>query len=173
MSFDSYYHDQGHLSPAERAAVNYDHPDSLDAELLVSHLVRLSRGLEAAIPIYDFATHTRSGDLRIVEPSDVVLVEGILLFAFASICDQFDYRVFRSCPEDVRFERRLIRDQSERGRSRASVEAQLQATVKPMHDQFVEPFASRADVVTTHGQDLEMLITDLADHVSQLASASA
>lgn len=172
LSFDAYYRNQDHLTPAQRAQVNYDHPDSLDAEFLVSHLDQLGKGQEAAVPVYDFANYTRSPDIRIVEPAEVIIVEGILLLAFAIVCDQLDYRVFRYCPEAVRFERRMRRDRTERGRTQASVEAQLRTTVKPMHDRFVEPYASRADFVTHHGQRLEAVTDDLVDKLTNIAAIS-
>jgi uridine kinase len=169
ISFDSYYRDQGHLAPAERSAVNYDHPDTLDGDLLSHHLRSLQDGCATAIPVYDFATHTRSEDVTLVEPAEVVVVEGILLFAFAPIREQLDLRVFRHCPEDVRFARRLRRDQRDRGRSAESVEAQFASTVKPMHDQFVEPFADCADVTTTHGEELEEVTERVMHRVFDLA----
>ena len=172
LSFDAYYRDQGHLEPADRAEVNYDHPDSLDADLLVAHLAQLQSGNEAAVPVYDFATHTRTDDLRIIEPADVVVIEGILLFAFAAVRHRLDFRVFRRCPEEVRFRRRLARDQNERGRTIASIGAQLQATVKPMHDRFVEPYASRAHYVTDHGDDLGRIISEVIERLDVLAPAS-
>lgn len=171
LSFDAYYRDQGHLSPEHRAAANYDHPDSLDGELLARDLRCLRAGDEAAIPVYDFATHTRTDDLRIIEPADIIVVEGILLFSFAAVRDQLDFRVFRQCPEPVRFERRLRRDQRERGRTEESVRAQLAATVKPMHDQFVEPFVAAAHFVTQHGEDLEAVTDTLVDQLRGLAPA--
>ncbi len=172
ISFDSYYRDQGHLSPADRATVNYDHPDSLDGSLLADDLRRLRSGQETAIPIYDFASHTRSDDLRIVDATDVVVVEGILLFSFADVRDQLDFRVFRQCPETVRFDRRRRRDQRDRGRTADSVEAQLVATVKPMHDRYVEPYAGEAHFVTQHGQDLDQITETLVDRLRQLAPAA-
>ncbi|MEM8923675.1 MAG: uridine kinase [Actinomycetota bacterium] len=171
LSFDAYYRDQGHLTPDERAAVNYDHPDALDGALLADHLRALQAGDEVAVPIYDFATHTRSDDIRLVEGADVVIVEGILLFAFPEVRQQLDFRVFRQCPESVRFERRLRRDQRDRGRSAESVRAQLAATVKPMHDRFVEPFAGTAHYVTRHGDELDAITTSVVDQVRALVPA--
>ncbi len=170
LPFDAYYRDQSHLSPDERAQVNYDHPDSLDGPLLVEHLGELRAGRAVAIPVYDFATHTRTSDLHIVEPAEIIIVEGILLFAFEPVLEQLDYRVFRRCPEEVRFRRRTRRDQAERGRSLASIEAQLQATVKPMHDEFVEPHADRADFVTNDGDDLRAITDRVVANVTTLAS---
>jgi uridine kinase len=172
VHFDAYYRDQSHLDPDQRAKVNYDHPDSLDGPLLVEHLQELRAGREVAIPVYDFATHSRTADLDIVGPADVIVVEGILLFAFGPVWDQLDYRVFRHCPEEVRFRRRTERDQIERGRSPASIKAQLQATVKPMHDQFVEPHADRADFVTRHGDDLPTVTDQLVAALTGLASVT-
>lgn len=168
ISFDAYYRDQGHLSPAERAEVNYDHPDSLDGELLVEHLRLLGQGQQAPVPVYDFATHTRSAECHVVKPAEVIMVEGILLFAFRPVVEQLDYRVFRRCPEEVRFQRRIRRDRAERGRTLASVQAQLAATVKPMHDLYVEPYADLADYVTDHGDDLDTVTADIAARISDL-----
>lgn len=173
LSFDLYYHDQSHRPLAERAAVNYDHPDSLDVDLLAAHLQALRLGQEIAVPGYDFATYRRTDDVRLVEPGQLVVVEGILLFAFAPIWDLLDYRVFRNCPEDVRFARRLDRDTVERGRTAASVEAQVAATVKPMHDRFVQPHAARSDFVTEHGQDLSGAADRLVERLGALAAASS
>ncbi|MCP5034565.1 MAG: uridine kinase [Actinomycetia bacterium] len=170
LNFDAYYCDQSHLSPDERAQVNYDHPDSLDGPLLVEHLRELRAGREVAIPVYDFATHTRTRDLHIVEPAEVIIVEGILLFAFKPVWEQLDYRVFRQCPEEVRFRRRTRRDRAERGRSLASIQAQLQATVKPMHDQFVEPHLDRADFVTNDGDNLRAVTDQVVADVTALAA---
>ncbi|MEL7156731.1 MAG: uridine kinase [Actinomycetota bacterium] len=171
VSFDAYYRDQGHLPPTERAAVNYDHPDSLDGALLAADLRRLQAGAETAIPVYDFATHTRSADLRVLDPADVIVVEGILLFSFPEVRNQLDFRVFRQCPEEIRFERRIRRDQRDRGRTEASVRAQLAATVKPMHDRFVEPYAAEAHFVTQHGQDLDHVTDTLVNQLRSLAPA--
>ncbi len=151
ISFDSYYHDLSHLSADERAAVNFDAPESLDVELLTDHLATLRRGGEVAVPVYDFATHTRSGGLKLVASPRYVVIEGILLFAFAEIRELIDYRVFLDCPADIRFQRRLVRDTQERGRDRESVTRQWETTVAPMHDLHVEPFAPHAHFLATYG----------------------
>lgn len=160
ISFDSYYLDQSEMTEAERQSVNYDHPSSLDGALLAEHLSELSAGNGIAVPVYDFATHTRSSDVRLVDPADMIVVEGILIFAFAEIRDRLDFRVFRRCPEQVRFERRFERDLTERGRSEDSIQEQLASTVMPMHDEFVEPSAQFADLVTEHHQELNV-VTEL------------
>lgn len=161
LNFDSYYHDRFDLPVEDRATINYDHPDALDSDLLVEHLRTLKSGQPIEVPIYDFATHCRSDDLLRVEAADVVVVEGILLFASYEVTQLLDLKVFRRCPEDIRFSRRIRRDIVDRGRSLASVEAQLSATVKPMHDLYVEPFAAEADIVTEHGSEL----AEVVDHV--------
>lgn len=155
LAFDAYYCDQGDLSPAERAEVNYDHPDSLDIELFSSHLTQLSNGEAIDCPVYDFATHTRLGETRRIEPAPVVVVDGILLLSDERLVPQFDMRIFRQCPEAVRLDRRIERDVMYRGRTEESVRKQFEATVKPMHDQYVAPSAKHADVVFRH-EDIDV-----------------
>lgn len=154
VSFDAYYRDLAHLPLAERARTNFDHPDSLDADLLAHHLDELRLGRAVGMPSYDFAQHTRGRDVVLVDPTDVIIVEGILLFSFPQLVERFDLRVFRTCAEDLRFERRLARDVRERGRTPISVTEQFAATVQPMHDRYVAPAAELADVVVP-GDDLE------------------
>ena len=147
LAFDRYYRDHGHLPPDERAKVNYDHPDALDVPLFVSHLhaVRLGQPVEA--PCYDFATHQREARTELVEPAPVVLVDGILLLCDPGVRAALDIAVFITAPDDVRLERRVVRDVAERGRTAASVRDQFAATVKPMHDAHVGPSAAFADLV--------------------------
>ncbi len=154
LAFDSYYRDQGHLAPEERAKVNYDHPDSLDGPLIAEHLTALAEGKEAAVPVYDFSTHCRTTDVDIIEPRPVIVVEGILLLAYPELRDCLHLSVFRECPEDIRFDRRVARDVAERGRTPESVAEQFAATVKPMHDDFVEPTSMYADIVVPYAEDL-------------------
>lgn len=172
LSFDSYYHDLAHLTTEQRATVNYDAPASLDVELLTDHLAALRRGVEIAVPIYDFATHTRSGDVDIIEATDYVVIEGILLFAFAEIRDLIDYRVYLDCPRDIRYQRRLVRDVNERGRTAHSVAEQWETTVAPMHDLHVEPYAPHAHFLATYGppavEIAAKVARDLSRSVTQL-----
>lgn len=170
LSFDSYYKDHGRLTIEERAAVNFDHPDSLDVDLLIDHLRALRSGHDVAVPIYDFATHTRSGNLEMVAPTDFVVIEGILLFAFESIRNELDYMIFRDCPEDVRAARRFKRDVAERGRTPESVRQQWATTVSPMHNVFVQPNARFADIVTTHGEELEDFLPSLIETIQSAAA---
>ena len=154
LAFDTYYCDQSHLSLEARAQVNFDHPDSLDVGLFTSHLDDLTEGRSIETPVYDFATHSRTDVTEPVEARDVVVIEGILLLSFPEIVERLDLRVFRDCPENVRFARRLRRDMAERGRTELSVYQQFEATVKPMHDEFVEPCRSAADIVTEFDEEL-------------------
>lgn len=163
ISFDSYYRDHSHMTVDERAKVNFDHPDSLDVPLLVEHLEALKNGHEVAVPVYDFATHTRSGDIDMVAPHDFVIIEGILLLAFQEVRDRLDYMIFRDCPTEVRAQRRFKRDVQERGRTPESVRAQWATTVQPMHEVYVAPFAAHADLVTTHGLELDEVVADIAE----------
>jgi uridine kinase len=151
ISFDSYYHDLSHMTTEQRAAVNFDAPESLDVGLMASHLDHLRGGTRIGVPVYDFASHTRSGDIVMIEPTDYVIIEGILLFAFEEIRRRLDYRVFIDCPADIRYQRRLMRDLSERGRTEDSVRTQWAETVAPMHDLHVQPFARHAHFLATYG----------------------
>lgn len=169
VSFDLYYRDQSHLPMAERARINYDHPSSLDGDLLAEHLAHLRAGREVALPGYDFATYARTGDVSLLGPTELVVVEGILLFAFEQLWELLDYRVFRDCPEEVRFRRRVARDVAERGRTPEGVRLQLEATVRPMHERYVQPHAGRADYVTEHGRDLHEVADELLARLVALA----
>jgi uridine kinase len=151
IEHDAYYRDLAHLSLEERAAVNFDHPDSLDNELLVDHLGALLDRRTIEKPVYDFARHTRAGETVRVHPRDVILVDGILLFAEPRLRELFDLRIFVDTDADVRFIRRLRRDLEERGRSLDSVIDQYLGTVRPMHYEFVEPTKRWADVIIPRG----------------------
>lgn len=167
VSFDSYYHDLAHLSTEERAMVNFDAPDSLDVALLTDHLATLRGGREVAVPVYDFASHTRSADVVIIEATEYVVIEGILLFAFAEIRDLIDYRVYLDCPRDIRYQRRLVRDVNERGRTVESVAEQWDSTVAPMHDLHVEPYAPHAHFLATYGPPAVEIAAKVARDLSR------
>lgn len=151
IDHDAYYRDLAHLPVEERAAVNFDHPDSLDNDLLVRQLKELLEGRAIDKPVYDFARHTRAAESVRVEPRDVILVDGILLFAEPRLRELFDLRIFVDTDADVRFIRRLRRDTEERGRSLDSVIEQYLTTVRPMHFEFVEPTKRWADVIIPRG----------------------
>jgi len=168
LAFDAYYCDQSHLTPAERSLVNYDHPDSLDHDLFCAHLDELRRGHDVEVPEYDFATHTRTGRTHRLEARPVLVVEGILILAFASIADRLDLAVFIDVPADIRLERRILRDVSERGRDPDDVRRQFAETVAPMHDEFVQPHYDRATHVVRLGDPYERVSRQLAialDHL--------
>ena len=166
--FDEYYHDLVHLSPDQRATVNFDHPDSLDEELLIEHLDGLLAGRPVDVPVYDFATHTRTGRTRRVEPRPVVVVDGILVLALPDLRGRLDLAVFVDAPAEVRLARRIYRDVRERGRTTASVRAQFEATVAPMHEAFVDPSAEHADLRLDGTGDLDANLDVVADAVDRL-----
>ena len=170
--FDEYYHDLVHLSPADRAVVNFDHPDSLDVDLLVAHLGDLLAGRPAEVPVYDFSTHTRAGRTRRVEPGPVVVVDGILVLAFPAIRRCLDVSVFVDAPAEVRLSRRLDRDVRERGRTPESVRAQFAATVAPMHEAFVSPCSEFADLVLDGQGDLSANLDLVLDRLAAVAGSS-
>ena len=148
---DAYYKELGHLSLEERKRVNFDHPDSIDFDLFLDHLTRLSSGQPIEKPTYDFTAHTRSDRRILIQPSDVILVDGILLFVDPRLRLLFDIKVFVDVDDDVRFIRRLQRDLTERGRTLDDVIRQYLATVRPMHLEFVEPSKRYADVILPEG----------------------
>ena len=148
---DSYYRNIKDLPLDYRQVANFDHPDALDNDLLVNHVRRLKAGEPIELPIYDFKTHTRMVETRLVEPKPIVIVEGILIFSESRLLEQMDIKVFVDTPDDIRFIRRLRRDLAERGRTVESVIEQYLATVRPMHMQFVEPSKRYADVIIPEG----------------------
>jgi uridine kinase len=148
---DSYYRNLADMPLDERHQANFDHPDSIDSDMLVNHLLRLKQDLQVEMPLYDFKTHTRSNRIAIIEPKPVVIVEGILIFAETRVLDLLDVRVFVDTPDDIRFIRRLQRDIAERGRTVESVIGQYYRTVRPMHHEFVEPSKRHADIIIPEG----------------------
>lgn len=144
---DNFYIDQSNRFDHDGGAVNFDHPESLDLQLLAQCLGDLKQGETTKIPIYDFKTHTRSIQKLHVEPTKIVIVDGILIFHPDYLREQFDEMIFFDTPESLRFERRLIRDVNERGRTPEGVRAQFLNQVKPMHDQFVDPSKVHADTI--------------------------
>jgi uridine kinase len=151
LSHDAYYREMNHLPFSERARLNYDHPDSLETELLIEHVKELLAGRTVQVPVYDFTTHTRTQETRPVEPSPIILIDGILIFTNARLRDLMDIKVYVDTDGDVRFIRRLQRDMNERGRSLESIIDQYMETVRPMHLEFVEPSKRYADVIVPHG----------------------
>jgi uridine kinase len=151
LQHDSYYKDISGLPPAQKAEVNFDHPNSLETELLTQHIASLRNGKSVEVPIYDFSTHSRTSQTYTVQSRKVIVVEGILIFTEADLRNMFDLKIFVDTDADLRFIRRLERDITERGRTTESVVRQYQATVRPMHLEFVEPSKRYADVIIPEG----------------------
>jgi uridine kinase len=151
LQHDAYYKNLSGLPPFQRAEVNFDHPNSLETELLVQHIQQLKSGQPVAVPIYNFSTHSRTDRTYTVQPRGVILVEGILLFAEPALREIFDVKIFVDTDSDLRFIRRLQRDIAERGRTTESVIKQYLSTVRPMHMEFVEISKRYADVIIPEG----------------------
>jgi len=151
LPHDAYYRDLSELPVSKRVEINFDHPDSLESELLVDHVKQLRAGKPIDMPVYNFKTHSRTSQTITVQPQPVILVEGILIFNERNLCDLFDVKIFVDTDPDIRFIRRLQRDIAERGRTTASVIEQYLQTVRPMHMEFVEPSKRYADVIIPEG----------------------
>lgn len=151
LQHDSYYKDLSGLPPTQRAEVNFDHPNSLETDLLIEHIASLRDGKAVEVPIYDFSTHSRTARTFTVQPRGVILVEGILIFTEAALREMFDVKIFVDTDSDLRLIRRLERDIAERGRTPQSVIKQYQSTVRPMHLEFVEPSKRYADIIIPEG----------------------
>jgi len=169
IEHDRYYRDREDLRLEERAALNYDHPDSLETDLLVEHVNALRIGQAVRVPVYDFARHARTAETITVEPRRAIIVEGILIFTDPALRRLMDVKVFVDTDDDTRFIRRLQRDISERGRTVASVIEQYLGTVKPMHLEFVEPSKRYADVIIPLGGHNTVAIDLLLTLIRSLA----
>jgi uridine kinase len=151
LSHDFYYRDHSDLSFEERAELNYDHPNAFETDLMIQHIYQLKSGKPVYRPVYDFTIHNRTKDTVCVEPAQVIIVEGILIFENPELLNTFDIKIFIDTDADVRIIRRILRDVRERGRSLESVINQYMTTVKLMHEQFVEPSKKYADVIVPEG----------------------
>lgn len=147
---DNYYKPFADLSFEERKKMNFDHPDAFDTDLMIEHLRMLREGQHVECPVYDFALYARTGT-TVVKPAKVIILEGILVFASPALCSLMDIKIFVDTDADVRILRRILRDVEERGRSIQSVVSQYLTTVKPMHEQFVEPSKRNADIIVLDG----------------------
>ncbi|MBE6047195.1 MAG: uridine kinase [Clostridium sp.] len=167
MQQDAYYKDQSHLTMEERKKTNYDHPRAFDNDLFVEHLKMLSNGQSIEKPIYDFTVHNRAKETVMVEPKEIIIVEGILILEDARIRDLLDIKVFVDTDADVRIIRRLLRDVKERGRTVESVIDQYLSVVRPMHTQFTEPTKKFADIIVPEGGSnevaIDILVTKMRD----------
>ena len=168
---DNYYKAHDGMSYSERCKLNYDHPDAFETELLRQHLRELRSGRSVECPVYDYSEHNRSEQTVTVRPARVLVVEGILIFADRELCDEMDIRIFVDTDADVRILRRIMRDVRDRGRSLESVIDQYLTTVKPMHEQFVEPSKRNADVIIPEGGHnavaLEMVMERIRAHLGR------
>lgn len=168
---DSYYRNLSDMPLDERHQANFDHPDSIDSDMLVNHLIRLKQGLSVEMPLYDFVTHTRSEKIETINPKPVVIVEGILIFAESRVLDLLDCRVFVDTPDDVRLMRRLRRDITERGRTFERTLEQYELTIRPMHFEFVEPSKRHADIIIPEGSQTGMTVDLLCSLVREKLNA--
>ena len=165
---DSYYKDQSHLEMSERVKMNYDHPNSMDRDLLIQHLKDLKNGTAVDIPVYSYVEHTRTGETKHFTPKKIVILEGILLLTDERVRQLADISVFVDTPLDICFIRRLQRDMDERGRSLQSVIDQYRATVRPMFMQFIEPSKQYADIVIPRGGKNRIAINMLKAQILHL-----
>src|SRR3990172_3817578 len=165
---DAYYRNFSDLPKAQRDLINWDHPDSLDTDLMIKHVKALKAGQAVDLPVYDFTTHARTDQTVHVEPQPIILVEGILIFADPRLRELFDVKIFVDTDADLRFIRRLQRDIAERGRTAESVVRQYLDTVRPMHLEFVEPSKRYADVIIPEGGLNEVAMDMVVARISEL-----
>lgn len=163
LSHDFYYKQHNDITFEQRKKLNYDHPDSFDTDLMIEHIRELASGREIQRPVYDFTIHNRVDDTVTVRPAKVIIVEGILIFENKELRDMFDIKLFIDTDADVRIIRRILRDVSERGRTLESVVNQYLTTVKPMHEQFVEPYKKYADIIIPEGGHNQVAI-EMVNH---------
>lgn len=170
ISQDSYYKDNTHLSFEERCMLNFDHPDAIDFELLCQHISALKNGETIAQPIYCFKTHNRTKETVSVSPKKILIVEGILILNYPKLRRMFDLKLYVDANSDMRMERRVSRDITERGRTPEEVLSRYIKTLKPMHQQFIEPMKVHADVVLENHQNKPLDLTKLIAKIKSLSS---
>jgi uridine kinase len=167
LPHDAYYRNMSHLPLLERAQLNYDHPSSLETELLVAHVEQLIAGQAVDVPVYDFTEHRRTEQIHRIEPCPIILVEGILIFTDTHLRELMDIKVYVDTEADIRFIRRMVRDLEERGRSLDAIIKQYLETVRPMHMEFVEPSKQYADIIIPRGGlnkvAMDMVVSRLMD----------
>ena len=166
---DNYYKAHHDMSYEERTRLNYDHPNAFDTDLMIEHVKKLRAGEDIICPVYDFSAHNRSQETLTIHPNKVMIIEGILIFECKELTDLMDIKLFVDTDADVRILRRILRDVEERGRSLNSVINQYLTTVKPMHEQFVEPSKKYADIIIPEGGQnrvaLEMIMQRIQNHL--------
>lgn len=174
ISEDSYYKDLAHMAEEDRNVVNFDHPDSLDHDLLVDHLKKLKSGKSVQIPVYDYVAHTRTAEtVNLSEENSIIVLEGILLFTDPKLREMMDIRIFVDTPLDMCFIRRLKRDVAERGRNVESIVSQYEKTVRPMFIKFIEPGKRYADLIVPHGGKNRIAIKMLKAHMQDVLDEHA
>ena len=172
VTHDNYYKAHDEMTYDERSRLNYDHPNAFETELMIEHLKLLKEGKPVECPIYDYTIHNRSKNTMTIAPAKVIIVEGILIFENKELCDQMDIRIFVDTDADLRIIRRIRRDVMERARSLDSVINQYLDTVKPMHEQFVEPSKKNASIIVPEGGRNEVALNMILNQVrSHLAEA--
>ncbi len=167
LSHDSYYYDNGHLSLEERRKKNFDHPESIEFDLMIEHVKKLKRGETIEEPVYSFITCTRSTETKRVEPRHVLIIEGILCLTNKALRDLMDIKVYVDCDSDIRLSRVIQRDIQERGRDVGQVLTRYEKTVRPSHLQFIEPTKRYADIIVPQGGKNKIAIQILTNHILQ------
>lgn len=167
---DDYYKDQSSLTYEERSKLNYDCPEAFDTDMLIEHLQKLKRGIAVDAPVYDYTVHNRSSEIRHIEPTSVIIIDGILVLENKILCSLMDIKIFVDTDADIRILRRIERDVIERERSLASIIEQYRATVKPMHEKYVQPSRRNADIVILDGGfnqvAVDMLENRIRNHIT-------
>ena len=166
ITHDNYYKAHDDMTYEERSRLNYDHPNAFDTDLMIEHLAALKNGQKIECPVYDYTIHNRSKDTLTIVPNKVIIVEGILIFENKELCDLMDIRIFVDTDADVRIIRRIKRDVIERARSLESVMNQYLDTVKPMHEQFVEPSKKNANIIVPEGGHNEAAMKMIQNYIS-------
>jgi len=173
LCHDYYYKAYPNMTYEERAKLNYDHPQAFDTQMLVEHIKALKDGVPVEHPVYSFVEHNRMAETVEVKPSQVIIVDGILIFENKELRDLMDIKVFVDTDADIRLARRILRDVSERGRSMESVIAQYTSTVKPMHEEFVEPSKKYADVIIPEGGFNSVAVTMLIESIKSMINSDS
>lgn len=168
ISHDDYYYAHDKLSLDARTKLNYDHPNAFETELMIKHIKALKSGETICQPVYNYVVHNRSKDIKLVHPAKVIIVEGFLIFENRELRDLMDIKIFVDTDADERLTRRILRDVKERGRSLESVIEQYHETVKPMHEQFVEPTRRYADIIIPMGGHNQVAMSMLMDKVQAI-----
>ncbi len=168
IRLDDYYKHYDDLSFEERIKLNFDHPNAYDFDLLIEHIKLLKAGIEIPKPIYDFVKFNRSEEIEKIKPANVIIIEGIMLFAVPELCEMFDIKLYVQTPDDIRFIRRVTRDIKYRGRTLDNVIDQYLNTVRPMHNQFVEPSKKYADLIIPEGGQNEVVIDIILNKIENL-----